>query len=66
MNVSVHADRALIHTSNHGPEIVGGPILSIGAWVPADNAAELRATSQACEGLPHLKAKAGGRYFHLS
>jgi eukaryotic-like serine/threonine-protein kinase len=66
VNVSVHVDRALIHSSNHGPEIVGGPILSIGAWVPADDAAELRATSQACEGMPHLKAKAGGKYFHLS
>lgn len=66
VNVCVHAAKALVRTSNQGPEIVGGPILSIGAWVPADDAAELRATPQACEGLAQLKATPNGKYLHLS
>ena len=66
LSVCVHAAKALVRTSGEGPELVGGPILSIGAWVPADNAPQLRATPQACEGLPHLKATPNGKYLHLA
>ncbi len=66
VNVCVHADKALVRTSTEGPEVIGGPILSIGAWVPEEDAAQLRATAPACEGLPGLKAEPAGKYFGIS
>jgi tRNA A-37 threonylcarbamoyl transferase component Bud32 len=66
VNVCVHADKALIRSSNQGPEIIGGAILAIGAWVPQENADGLCATAHACEGLPGLNsAPAGGRYMTI-
>lgn len=67
VNVCMHADKALIRPSHQGPEIIGGAILSIGAWVPQENIDGLCATPQVCEGLPELAhAPAVGKYVKIS
>jgi serine/threonine-protein kinase len=67
VNVCVHADKALVRNSGQGPEIVGGAILTIGAWVPQENTDGLCATLQACEGLPAAgTAHPGERYVKIS
>jgi serine/threonine-protein kinase len=66
LSACVHADKALIRTSNQGPEIIGGAILTLGTWVPQQKPQGLYATSQACEGLPGLgTALEGDRYISI-
>ncbi len=67
VNVCVHSDKALMHVTPQGPQIIGGAILSIGAWVPQENVDGLCATPQACEGITELAdAPALGKYVKIS
>ncbi len=67
LSVCVHVDKALVRTTNQGPEVIGGAILTLATWVPHQNAQGLYATSEACEGLPGLgTARAGDRYVSIS
>ncbi len=67
VNVCMHADKALMRSSHQGPEIVGGALLSTGAWVPSENLHGLCVTRSVCEGLSELAgAPALGKYVKIS
>jgi serine/threonine-protein kinase len=67
VSLCAHADRALMRTSASGPEVIGGPILSIAAWAPQENLQGLFATARTCEGLEQFaECPVVGKYLKLS
>jgi serine/threonine-protein kinase len=53
INVAVHVDKAMVRTGvSGGDEIVGGRIVSVGAWMPEQNITGVCATLDAIADLP--------------
>jgi eukaryotic-like serine/threonine-protein kinase len=51
VGLTIHADRAVVRQGAHDATIVGGPVMRIAAWVPADAAPGVAATRAALDGL---------------